>query len=470
MLLDITTLSLALFLVYLGNTFLALFLIWVQQRFPGCRLWVVAQALLTGGALLMLFRPHVDPVLIVASNALFLSALLVFAQALWVFRLKRPFPRPIYFVLIPVVLSLFMVSNQNFALRSLIFSVWAGLGTGFDAVLLLMKREPHSQRVRLLTAIPFGLASVASFFRAVANMIPGIPAGSFEHPEGSNGFYLLGSMLLSTVMLFGYFMMLSLKAQQTLHEKELQILKRNHQLWETNKAKDLFFSLVAHDLRGPIGGAARFARKHLLAKTAPQDERFEAVDTLTASLEKTNEFLEKLLWWSHAQLGAWEPHCRPVELNAALSQAVEWIKPSAVQKNLSLRFPWNSLPTIETDADSLQRILGNLLSNAVKFSLPDREIALSVQENPDSWEIRVEDHGIGMDQKSLEALFKIEQKLSTHGTHGERGSGLGLILARTLALRLGGELTLSSQLGEGTTATLKLPKTRPQEADEARPL
>ena len=468
--LDITTLSLALLLVYLGNTLLALFLIWVQQRFPGCRLWVAAQALLTGGALLMLFRPHLGSLGIVTANALFLLAMLVFAHALWVFRLDNPFPRPVYFILIPIVFSLIMVSNQNFAVRSLVFSAWASLGTGFDAVLLLIKREPHSQRVRLLTAIPFGLASIASFFRAVSNMIPGIPAGSFEHPAGANAPYLLGSMLLSTVMLFGYFMMLSLKAQQTLHEKELQILKRNHQLWETNKAKDLFFSLVAHDLRGPIGGAARFARKHLLSKTDPQDSRFEALDTLTASLEKTNEFLEKLLWWAHAQLGAWEPHFRPVDLNSALSQAAEWIRPSASQKNIALRFPWNGLPQIETDADSLQRILGNLLSNAVKFSLPDREISLSVQENPDSWEIRVEDQGIGMDQSSLEALFKIEQKLSTHGTHGERGSGLGLILARTLALRLGGDLILSSQLGQGTTATLKLPKIKPQEVDEAPPL
>ncbi len=470
MALDISTLSLALFLVYLGNTLLAVFLIWVEQRFPGCRLWVTAQGLLAAGAFLMLLRPHLSPFFIVAANTLFLSALFVFAHALWVFRLNRPFPRPLYGILVPVFLSLLLVSGQDFGLRSLVFSIWAALGTGFDAGLLLVKREPHSQRVRVLTAIPFGLASAASLFRAVSNMIPGIPAGSFEHPEGANGPYLLGAMLLSTVMLFGYFMMLSLKAQQTLHEKEQQVLKRNRQLWDSHKAKDLFFSLVAHDLRGPIGGAARYARKHLLMKTSPQDSRYEALDTLTASLEKTNEFLEKLLWWSHAQLGAWEPHCRPIELSEALSHAVEWIKPTAAQKNIKILFPWTGLPQIETDPDSLQRILGNLLSNAVKFSLPDREIRISVHESEAFWEILVEDQGIGMDASSLEALFKIEQKLSTHGTQGERGSGLGLILSRTLAQRLGGDLTLSSTLGRGTTAVLKLTKAKPPEADEAKPL
>jgi signal transduction histidine kinase len=187
------------------------------------------------------------------------------------------------------------------------------------------------------------------------------------------------------------------------------------------------------------------------------ENKFTEVETLASALEKTNEFLEKLLWWSRAQLQDWVPEQVPIDLSRVLDQSLALVRSAAEMKEIAIHCDPLPYPRPLADPESVQLILGNLLSNAVKFSLPGRPIRVSVGTELDLCTISILDEGVGMDPATIDRLFRIEDKLTTHGTGGERGSGLGLILAQSLAERNNGGITIESLPGKGTKATLWLP-------------
>ena len=459
MVLDVPTLSLVLFLVYLGNGLLSVVVAWTGRSFPGAWLWVLAQALMALGALLVFLRPWVPAwIPVVAGNSAYLAATLLFSHSIWVFRFRNRFPRGLYGFVLLAVASFALVVEQPYAVRVEVFSVWMVLGSMFAGALLVWRLERPYRTANGLTSIPFWATGIATAFRLWANL-DGV--GGMEAPlssGGANGLYMIGSILISPVTLFGYFMMAGLRAEQIVFQKDVEIEARNRKLTESSRSKDLFFSIIAHDLRGPIGGAARYVRKHLLGKMTGLEAKYTEVETLASALEKTNEFLEKLLWWSRAQLQDWVPSRAALDLDWVLEQSIALVRAAAELKEIPLEVDLGPHPVVFADPESVQIILGNLLSNAVKFSLPGRTVRVRVRAQSGLARLTVQDQGVGMDQSTQDRLFRIEDKLTTHGTSGERGSGLGLLLAQSLAERNGGGIVIESQPGVGTEATLWLPQ------------
>ena len=455
---DVPTLGLVLLLVYTANAVLAVLLALSGRSFPGAWLWVVGQGLMALGALVMFQRPWM-PVwtAVVIGNGAYISAFLLFFHAIWAFRFSRPFPRWLYLVLPVVLLSFWLVFDESFAERSRVFSVWGAAGAFSACVLLMWKVERQYRLANGVTALPFVLVGLASLVRLASNVGPDNVTETFYNQTGANALYMLGSILVSTVTLFGYSMMTGLRSQQVMNLKDEAIEARNRQLIESNRAKDLFVSVLAHDLRGPIGGAARYVRKHLLGKLTGLEAKHAEVETLAAALEKTNDFLEKLLWWGRSQLEAWSPVPAPVDLVQTFARAVDLVRPSAELKEIRIEVAPGPYPTPLADPESVQLIVGNLLSNAIKFSLPGRTVRVGVTEQSGLCRVEVDDEGVGMDEQTLERLFRIDEKLSTHGTTGERGSGMGLLLSQGLAERNRGGITLQSEPGRGTRAIVWLP-------------
>jgi len=455
---DIPTLGLVLLLVYTANAVLAALLAWSGRSFPGAWLWVVGQCLMALGALIMFRRPWIPVwVAVIAGNGAYISAILLFAHAIWAFRFSRPFHKWLY-LLIPVILASFwLVFDESFVERSAAFSVWAFIGSAFCCGLLMWKVSRPSRLANGVTALPFVLVGIASLVRLASNVAPDDTTETFYNQTGANALYMLGSILVSTVTLFGYSMMTGLRSQRVMNFKDEEIEARNRRLIESNRAKDLFFSVLAHDLRGPIGGAARYVRKHLLGKMSGLEARHSEVETLASALEKTNDFLEKLLWWGRSQLEDWSPVRVPVDLAQTFERAVDIVRPAADTKEIRIEKAPGPYPQPLADPESVQLIVGNLLANAIKFSLPGRTVRLSAHEESGLCRIEVIDEGVGMDAQTLERLFRIEDKLSTHGTSGERGSGMGLLLSQSLAERNRGGITLHSEPGKGTQATVWLP-------------
>ena len=105
----------------------------------------------------------------------------------------------------------------------------------------------------------------------------------------------------------------------------------------------------------------------------------------------------------------------------------------------------------------LGAVLRNLVSNAVKFTLPGGTVTISARHRGKAVDIAVSDTGVGMPPGRVSDLFRLERRTTTNGTAGERGSGLGLLLCRDLVERLGGELTVRSIVGQGTSFRFTLP-------------
>lgn len=119
-------------------------------------------------------------------------------------------------------------------------------------------------------------------------------------------------------------------------------------------------------------------------------------------------------------------------------------------KNINLKADVGSFAVL-ANRDMLAAVLRNLVSNAIKFSNAGDEITISARQEPDHIEISVSDSGIGMSADKVCNLFELRQRMTTEGTGGERGSGLGLILTREMVERQGSELRVRSKPGEGTT-------------------
>ncbi|HTH14468.1 MAG TPA: HAMP domain-containing sensor histidine kinase [Spirochaetia bacterium] len=452
-------LQVVLFLTYFCNALLAVLLAWTGRSFPGAWLWVLAQGLLALGTLFDTLPAGVPTwIPLVIGNSAYIAASLVYSHSVWSFRFGGRFPREFYLFVPAIVLSFFLVRNEPHLVRSLVFSTWMAVGALTTSALLLWKVDRRYWVSNGLTALPFLFLGGVSAFRLVH--LVELP-GSLDESVLTevNVWYVGGAILLSTVTLFGYFMMAALRASQVMAEKDAEIEARNRKLEESGRAKDLFFSIIAHDLRGPIGGAARYTRKHLLGKMSGLEAKYTEVETLASALEKTYEFLEKLLWWSRAQLQDWAPDRRAFDLVLVIEASVNLVRPAADLKQISLVHAITVRPQPVADPESVQLILGNLLANAVKFSLPGREVRVEVTLDEERCRITVVDSGVGMDRATLARLFRIEDKLTTHGTSGERGSGLGLLLAHSLAERNGGGIVMESQPGVGTRATLWLPLT-----------
>lgn len=457
----VDNLQVVMFLCYLTNVALSALLVGTGRPFPGAWLWVVGQGLLAVGTLFDALPPTVPPWLpLVVGNTCYTAAALFFAHSVWVFRWRTPFPWPAYAVIAAQLLSFVVVLDSPYWVRAFVFSTWMTLGPLTTGTLLVWAVSRPNRLSHWLTAFPFFVLGVASLLRdvilgtlALADRTSLLPA--------VNVWYVSGAILLGTIILFGYFTMTRAREEEILAEKDEEIEARNRKLVESVRAKDLFFSIIAHDLRGPIGGSARYVRKHLLGKMTGLEAKYSEVETLASALEKTNEFLEKLLWWSRAQLQDWIPDRRSIDLERILGQCRELIGSAAEMKELTIEWPQGPFPQPVADPESVQLILGNLLSNAVKFSLPGRTVRVTVACDDLLCRIAVADEGVGMDPATLDRLFRIEDKLTSHGTSGERGSGLGLILAQSLAERNSGGITIDSVPGKGTTATLWLPKQYP---------
>lgn len=450
-------LQLILFLCYLTNVGLSALLIWSGRPFPGAWQWVLGQGVLALGTLFDALPPGVpDWLVLVVGNTCYSASSVLFIHSVWVFRFSRPFSPWAYALLLIPLLSFILVLDQPYWIRSVVFSVWMTLGPLATGAVLVWRVDRPYRLSHWLTAFPFLVLGLASLIR-VGILVPLGLRGEVVRLAEVNLWYVSGAILLGTIILFGYFMMTRTRGDQTLSQKDELIEARNRKLVESVRAKDLFFSIIAHDLRGPIGGSARYVRKHLLGKMTGLENKFTEVETLASALEKTNEFLEKLLWWSRAQLQDWIPDQVPIDLTKVFDQAHSLVRSAADMKEIVIHWAPPPYPRPLADPESVQLILGNLLSNAVKFSLPGRTVRVAVETESALCKISIRDEGVGMDEATLERLFRIEDKLTTHGTSGERGSGLGLILAHSLAERNHGGITVESAVGQGTTATLWLP-------------
>ncbi|MCF8222600.1 MAG: tetratricopeptide repeat protein [Bacteroidales bacterium] len=231
-----------------------------------------------------------------------------------------------------------------------------------------------------------------------------------------------------------------------------RLRQKNRVLNEINVSKDKLFSIIAHDLKGPIGSTLGLSE---LLTEESEDMDPEVIknhaELIHRSMNQTNNLLNNLLIWTRSQLNRIE--YSPVELKLAdiVSESIDSLSLQAENKLIDIETGINDDLRVKGDEEMLKIILRNLISNAIKFSNPGNHVSVNAEEINSFIEISVTDRGIGMKKDALAVLFNLESDNSKPGTSGEKGTGLGLILVKDFVEKHGGKIRVESEEKKGST-------------------
>jgi signal transduction histidine kinase len=228
-----------------------------------------------------------------------------------------------------------------------------------------------------------------------------------------------------------------------------------------NQAKSDFLAVMSHELRTPLNAVVGYSDLLLLGIAGPVPPQAQQyVDRVQACARHLIGLIDQILIFSRMEAGREHVHAERVDARAVARDAAALIEPLAQERGLAFRLdaPAHAVP-VATDPGKMRQILINLLSNAVKFT-ERGSVTLAVLEEPEGVLVEVRDSGIGIAAENVERVFDPFWQVEQKKTRRVGGSGLGLAVARRLAHLLGGDLTVRSTPGDGSTFTLRLPHQR----------
>lgn len=237
---------------------------------------------------------------------------------------------------------------------------------------------------------------------------------------------------------------------------------KNHELYEANSAKDKFFAIIAHDLRGPTSSLAA-----LLELINSKFNEFSISDLknilleLYKSAQNVSNLLENLLIWAQSQVDKIEYRPTEIELDNLLQSTINGLTQSAENKQINIRIESKDQIFVMADSDMLQTIVRNVLNNAIKYSHRGGLVLIKTElKKRNTALVKIIDNGVGIEKDNLTKIFEITNKHHTTGTENEKSTGLGLILVKEFVERNKGTLTIESELNKGTTVSFTLPVTQ----------
>ena len=236
------------------------------------------------------------------------------------------------------------------------------------------------------------------------------------------------------------------------------IEKQNAELRATLNNRDKMYSVIAHDLRSPMA-SIRMVLNLVVASTSPElvgPELYELLDKANKESEDVHDLLDNLLKWTKSQTGRLNVVIQDLDLNDIIPGVVDIFEMIAETKHIKLNLQMAEGPLVVTaDNDMLKTIVRNFLSNAIKFSPENSSIDIIMSKDADFAKVSVRDHGVGIAANRLGSIFHKGE--TTYGTSGEEGSGLGLQLCQDFAQKIGGDCTVESVEGEGSTFSVTIP-------------
>jgi len=246
---------------------------------------------------------------------------------------------------------------------------------------------------------------------------------------------------------------------EQLIEKQEIILSQAEELKEANAAKDKFFSIIAHDLRGPFSGflgLTEIMAEDLPSLTMDEIQGFSV--NMRNSASSLYRLLENLLQWSKMQQGSIPFNPELLQLLQVVDECITMVIEQAKNKGIEITFDVKDDLKVFADSNMLQTIIRNLVSNAMKFTPKGGKISVSAKAIDDkNIEIAVKDTGIGMTSEMINNLFRLDVKTNREGTDGEPSSGLGLLLCKEFVEKHGGKIWVESQEGKGSEFKFTLP-------------
>lgn len=235
--------------------------------------------------------------------------------------------------------------------------------------------------------------------------------------------------------------------------------KQKQELELLNEMKDKFFSIIAHDLRGPFNGMIELTRLMSDETTGLSKEDLQDLSgKLSSSAKSTFNLLENLLNWAKMNQGmlAYKPTLIPLKTFASIH--LEAMQDMANNKEIKTS---NNIPNdllVFADEYMLQTIIRNFIINAIKFTPKGGEVSISARETENKdIEISIIDNGVGMNKETIDSLFILDNQTRRAGTENEPSSGLGLILCKEFIDRHSGTIKIESESGNGSAFRFTFP-------------
>ncbi len=239
---------------------------------------------------------------------------------------------------------------------------------------------------------------------------------------------------------------------------ELQMQENEKALKKLNKTKDKLFSIIAHDIKNPFNVIMGFA--NVLVSNIDDLTKNEIKDyagKIVNASETVYKLLDDLLVWAKSQMGQLKVIPTRVNMNSIVTDIFNHFYIMTTNKELQMinNIPENTF--VYADYEMIRFVLRNLVHNAIKFTPEGGEISIKCHSEGDLCTIEVTDSGIGIREEKLGKLFEMLDIMEDKNINNEKGTGLGLYLAKEMVLKNNGQIRVTSKEGQGTTFFITLP-------------
>lgn len=237
------------------------------------------------------------------------------------------------------------------------------------------------------------------------------------------------------------------------------ILSKTEELQRTIAGRDKLYSVIAHDLRSPMGSIKMVL--NMLILNLPSEkigaEMYELLTMANQTTEDVFSLLDNLLKWTKSQIGKLNVVYQDVDLVEVTDGVIEIFSMVASLKKIRIREMKPEKMMVNADIDMLKTVVRNLLSNAIKFSKENSEVLVKMEEVDGMAVVSVQDYGCGISEEGQKKLLHTDTHFSTFGTNNEEGSGLGLLLCKDFVVKNGGKLWFTSKESEGSIFSFSIP-------------
>lgn len=442
-----------LFYLSLGNFFILIFLLFfnVDKKRGRFNLFTIAKFLQAIAWFLLAEREQIpDSISIYFSNSILFLGFGFEMLSLVTYKVRfSSKSENLFYTLLIILTSFFVVTGLIWPVsRVSTASIISGLIFAYGGFQLIKRSHNSTFELTLGRAnIIFALIlfyRAFSFFLTEFNLFSNNVA---QHATFASVFLIL---LLNTM---GYLLLL-----KKLDEDE--ILAKNEKLQKLNNEKNKFFSIIAHDLRGPIGNLSTLSE--LLNDQSTKDgntDKERLISSINTSATESYKLLNNLLEWSQAEIDGLEVRTTKINLNELVESNIALLQEIANAKSINLLNEVENEINVNADPNMLDTIIRNLLSNGLKFTSDNGFVTIKSNETENGVvTISIQDNGVGMPDDVIHKLFKIDTHHSTKGTRNEAGTGLGLNLCKEFVERNEGKIWVESLENEGSTFYFTLKK------------
>lgn len=239
------------------------------------------------------------------------------------------------------------------------------------------------------------------------------------------------------------------------------IIKQTEELQNTINGRDKLYSVIAHDLRSPMGSMKMVLNMLTMSLKKEQigEELYDLLNVANQTAENTFALLDNLLKWTKSQIGKLNVVYQKVNIDEIVAGIVDVFLLVAQLKEVNLVYhhPDKDL-LVWADADMMKTVVRNLLSNAIKYCDKDHgKIVITIEKAEDFVVVHVQDNGVGIKKDQQQKLLHVGSHFTTFGTANEEGSGLGLLLVKDFVEKNGGKLWFESEEGKGSIFSFSVP-------------